>query len=287
MKSTSNKFSATTWRKKRIFRLALSGAILAALFALGFFLLAWRSAITPIEPPSPTNFPAALVAKGETLSDWTLCGMPHPARRTTVCRRICNKHAIWDYLWNEYHSRPENRYRGLVVGGFRPRHARGRRSRWVASFPCVPLQRITPNYRTMTLRALYAYLMTRPASQQQPCRRTRFRSRSTSALSRKAGRFCSSGADAIQSRSFQERRMESRSLSRRSDSAIVAGCHTPRNLARRRNDAARVCGRGGRRLDRACARPRPIPRPSRGRKKICSPSCAPARARCTVRPAPR
>ena len=53
------------------------GVFLAAFFGLGFFLLAWRPSITPIEPPSQSSFPAELVAKGEALSAIGHCASCH------------------------------------------------------------------------------------------------------------------------------------------------------------------------------------------------------------------
>jgi mono/diheme cytochrome c family protein len=49
-------------------RIALAMLAAVVLGLLGFFLLAWRPAIAPIEPPTAASFPAETVANGATLS---------------------------------------------------------------------------------------------------------------------------------------------------------------------------------------------------------------------------
>jgi mono/diheme cytochrome c family protein len=49
-------------------RIALAMIALAVVGLLGFFLLAWRSAIAPVGPPSRASFPAESIAKGEILA---------------------------------------------------------------------------------------------------------------------------------------------------------------------------------------------------------------------------
>ena len=49
-------------------RIAIAVVAAAVLGLLGFFLLAWRPAIAPIEPPNPASFPAESIAKGEILA---------------------------------------------------------------------------------------------------------------------------------------------------------------------------------------------------------------------------
>ena len=58
-------------------RIAIAMVAAAVLGLLGFFLLAWRPAIAPIEPPSRTNFPAESIAKGETLAAAGHCAACH------------------------------------------------------------------------------------------------------------------------------------------------------------------------------------------------------------------
>ena len=53
------------------------GVFLAAFFGLCFFLLAWRPSITPIERPSQSSFSHELVAKGEALSAIGHCASCH------------------------------------------------------------------------------------------------------------------------------------------------------------------------------------------------------------------
>src|SRR5216683_1226257 len=61
-------------------RIALAMIALAVFGLLGFSLLAWRPAITPIELPSRASFPAESIAKGETLAAAGHCGACHTRR---------------------------------------------------------------------------------------------------------------------------------------------------------------------------------------------------------------
>jgi mono/diheme cytochrome c family protein len=58
-------------------RIAIAIVAAAVLGLLGFSLLAWRPAIAPIEPPSPANFPAEAIAKGEILAAAGHCAACH------------------------------------------------------------------------------------------------------------------------------------------------------------------------------------------------------------------
>src|SRR6266481_3696087 len=49
-------------------RIAIAMFAAAILGLIGFFLLAWRPAIAPVEPPSRASFPAESIAKGEILA---------------------------------------------------------------------------------------------------------------------------------------------------------------------------------------------------------------------------
>ena len=61
-------------------RVAIAIVAAAALGLLSFFLLAWRPAIAPIEPPSRASFPAESIAKGEILSAAGHCAACHTRR---------------------------------------------------------------------------------------------------------------------------------------------------------------------------------------------------------------
>ena len=58
-------------------RIAIAIVAAAVLGLLGFFLLAWRPAIAPIEPLSRASFPAESIAKGEILAAGGHCGACH------------------------------------------------------------------------------------------------------------------------------------------------------------------------------------------------------------------
>jgi Cytochrome c len=77
-KSSSNRNSGTDWKKTTMIRRISIAMLVTACFILaGLFLLAWRPSIAPIEPPSPSSFSAELVAKGEALSAAGHCGACH------------------------------------------------------------------------------------------------------------------------------------------------------------------------------------------------------------------
>ncbi len=61
-------------------RLLLGVAGLVVLGALGFGLLAFRPAISPISPPAPQSFAPDLVAKGEALAAGGFCTECHTAK---------------------------------------------------------------------------------------------------------------------------------------------------------------------------------------------------------------
>ena len=112
--------------------------------------------------PCENGCPSCVGSRRGSRRRRTLCGMPHPARRTTVCRWVWAAHAVRNHLWRQHHSRPQDRNRRLVACRLHPCYTRRRRSRRFSSFPCVPLLRI---HQTTDddIKALYAYLMTRPA----------------------------------------------------------------------------------------------------------------------------
>jgi hypothetical protein len=58
-------------------RTSIAILVTACFMLAGFLLLAWRPSIAPIEPPSPSTFPAELVAKGEALSAVGHCAACH------------------------------------------------------------------------------------------------------------------------------------------------------------------------------------------------------------------
>ncbi len=108
-------------------RISIAILVTACFMLAGLLLLA--SFNSSDRAPEPIKFFCRAGCQGRSsLSGWTLRGMPYPARRTTVCWRISNKHAVRSHFWHQYHSRPENRHRSLVPGSFHPRDARRRGS---------------------------------------------------------------------------------------------------------------------------------------------------------------
>jgi mono/diheme cytochrome c family protein len=58
-------------------RVLISAGSLAIVCLLVFLGLAWRPAIAPVNPPAKTNFPADLIAKGESLAGAGHCAVCH------------------------------------------------------------------------------------------------------------------------------------------------------------------------------------------------------------------
>jgi mono/diheme cytochrome c family protein len=61
-------------------RVVISVAAVGVLGLLGFFALAWRPAIAPIDPPAKASFSAELIAKGEVLAGAGYCAVCHTAK---------------------------------------------------------------------------------------------------------------------------------------------------------------------------------------------------------------
>src|ERR1700731_5447370 len=58
-------------------RVVVSVAAVGVLGLLGFFALAWRPAIAPIDLPAKASFSAELIAKGEVLAGAGYCAVCH------------------------------------------------------------------------------------------------------------------------------------------------------------------------------------------------------------------
>src|SRR5260370_35260469 len=63
--------------RKRL-SIGLAGLVIVGL--LGFLVLAWRPAITPIAPPAAASFPREMVARGEALAGGGYCANCHTAQ---------------------------------------------------------------------------------------------------------------------------------------------------------------------------------------------------------------
>ncbi len=67
----------TMWRRVLSKRLLLGLAGIGAVCVLALLAFAWRPAIAPIDPPAPSSFAPALVAKGEILASAGNCAICH------------------------------------------------------------------------------------------------------------------------------------------------------------------------------------------------------------------
>lgn len=152
-------------------RLARTLAILLGIAVLGlvlFTIWAWRSAIAPVEPPAVASFEASLIAKGEKLADAGYCltchtppkGKPYAgglpmvtAFGTIYSTNITPDRATGIGNWSlEAFARAM--HEGVARDGSH-------------LFPAFPYDHFT-KVSNDDVKALYAFMMTRPAVAQTP-----------------------------------------------------------------------------------------------------------------------
>ena len=96
----------------------------ALLGLLGFFALAWRPAIAPIDPPAKGSFPAKLIAKGEVLAGAGYCAVCHTRQGG---QPLAGGYGLRTPFGTIYSTNitpdPGNRHGPMVAGGLHPRDA--------------------------------------------------------------------------------------------------------------------------------------------------------------------
>ncbi len=151
------------------------GVFLAAFFGLCFFLLAWRPSITPIERPSQSSFSPELVAKGEALSAIGHCASCHTEPGGQLFAGGYGVNTPFGIIYGtNITPDPKTGIGTWSLEAFTRAMREGVARDGSHLFPAFPYYAYT-KLSDDDVKALYAYLMTRPASA-APCRPTRFRS---------------------------------------------------------------------------------------------------------------
>jgi mono/diheme cytochrome c family protein len=143
-------------------RIAVAMIAAAILGLLGFFLLAWRAAIAPIEPPTPASFPPESIAKGAILSAAGHCVSCHtrPGGRPFAGGYALNTPFGIVYGTNITPD-PETGIGRWSLEAFARAMHEGVSSDGSHLFPAFPYYAFTKLWDE-DVKALYAYLMTRP-----------------------------------------------------------------------------------------------------------------------------
>jgi mono/diheme cytochrome c family protein len=163
MKSSSDNNSGTDWRKKTTIRGVATGVFLAAFFGLCFFLLAWRPSITPIERPSQSSFSPELVAKGEALSAIGHCASCHTEPRGQLFAGGYPINTPFGVIYGTNITPDSKTGIGTwSLEAFTRVMHEGVARDGSHLFPAFPYYAFT-KLSDADVRALYAYLMTRPA----------------------------------------------------------------------------------------------------------------------------
>src|SRR5580658_4307384 len=143
-------------------RIAIAIVAAAVLGLLGFFLLAWRPAIAPIEPPSRASFPAESIAKGETLAAAGHCAACHTRQGG---QPFAGGYALDTQFGTIYSTNitpdPTTGIGRWSLEAFaRAMHEGVSRdgSHLFPAFPCDHYTKLSDD----DVKALYAYFMTRP-----------------------------------------------------------------------------------------------------------------------------
>lgn len=164
MRSSSNGNSKTNSKKSPKTRRVLIGVLLAVFFiGLSFFALAWRPSIAPIAPPAPESFPADLVAKGEALSAIGHCAACHTQPGGQPFAGGYALHTPFGIIYGDNISPdPETGIGAWSFEAFTRAMREGVArdgSHLLPAFPYYAFTKLSDD----DLKALYAYLMTRPA----------------------------------------------------------------------------------------------------------------------------
>jgi mono/diheme cytochrome c family protein len=146
-----------------VFKRVFIGLVtLGVLGLLGFGALAWRPAITPIAPPAPGSFAPELVAKGEVLSGGGYCAECHTAKGGEM---FAGGYAMATPFGAIYSTNitpdPETGIGTWSEAAFARAMHEGVAQGGSHLFPAFPFDHFT-KVSDDDVRAIYAYLMTRP-----------------------------------------------------------------------------------------------------------------------------
>ena len=147
-------------------RLARGLATLATIVALGlvvFTAWAWRSAIAPIAPPPATSFDAALVAKGEKLADAGYCLTCHtPPKGKAYAGGLAMVTSFGTIYSTNITPDPATGIGNWSQEAFTRAMHEGVARDGSHLFPAFPYDHFT-KVSDDDAKALYAFMMTRPA----------------------------------------------------------------------------------------------------------------------------
>lgn len=152
------------WKKRPKTPRFLIG-ILVALFlpGVGFFVLAWRPAIAPISRPTGGGFPVDLVAKGEALSATGHCAACHTQPGGKPFAGGYPLHTSFGIIYGDNITPdPQTGIGAWSLEAFTRAMREGVARDGSHLFPAFPYYAFT-KLSDDDVKALYAYLMTRPA----------------------------------------------------------------------------------------------------------------------------
>jgi mono/diheme cytochrome c family protein len=209
-------------------RIAIAIVAAAVLGLLGLFLLAWRPAIAPIEPPSRANFPAESIAKGEILAAAGHCAACHTRQGG---QPFAGGYALRTPFGTIYSTNitpdPETGIGRWSLEAFARAMHEGVSLDGSHLFPAFPYDHYTQLWDD-DVKALYAYFMTQPPVRATPPANTipfplnvRALQEAWKILFFRSGRY---RTDPSKSAKWNRGAYLSEGLS------DCGGCHTPRNL---------------------------------------------------------
>jgi mono/diheme cytochrome c family protein len=143
-------------------RIAIGFLGLCVLGALGFLALAWRSSIAPIDPPAATNFPAELIAKGEALAGAGYCATCHTVMGGATYAGGYGMPTPFGVIYStNITPDPETGIGRWSLQAFTRAMHEGVSRDGSHLFPAFPYDHFT-KVSDDDVKALYAYMMTRP-----------------------------------------------------------------------------------------------------------------------------
>src|SRR6202158_2875591 len=144
-------------------RVVISVAAVGVLGLLGFFALAWRPAIAPIDLPAKASFSAELIAKGEVLAGGGYCTECHTAKGGQKFAGGYPMPTPFGVLYStNITPDPETGIGTWSEAAFARAMHEGVARDGSHLFPGFPFDHFT-KLSDDDVRALYAYFMTRPS----------------------------------------------------------------------------------------------------------------------------
>ena len=150
------------WRRVLSKRLLLGLAGIGAVCVVALLALAWRPAIPPIDPPTPSSFAPELVAKGEILASAGDCGACHTGN---PAQPYAGGYAFWTSFGvvnsTNITPDPETGIGRWSEAAFARAMREGVARDGSQLFPVFPFDHFT-KLTDFDIKAIYAYLMTVP-----------------------------------------------------------------------------------------------------------------------------